>query len=96
MLYQLSRKGIKATDRIIEESVFYRTYQIYPKIISDRLLRFIESLILGKQHGCDRERSTIGNICMLKQTVEKAIEHNGKTHLDFVDLEKSFEKLDSG
>ena len=39
-------------------------------------------------------RSTIGNIFMLKQTVENRTEFNEETHLVSVDLEKSFGGLD--
>jgi len=80
------------TVRITEGSVF-SGYKIYGKIITQCFkTRISEAILFEEQNGFRIGRSCVGNVFIIKQTIEKRREFNLKTHMAFLDLEKAFDR----
>jgi sorting nexin-29 len=74
-------------------SILNSGYNIYAKIITQRLKTISEAILLEEQSGFRRGRSCIDNVFTLKQTVEKRREFNLETHIAFLDLGKAFDRV---
>jgi hypothetical protein len=68
--------------------------KIYAKIITARLHKIIEAIILEEQSGLRKGRSCADNIFILKQSIEKHREFNHELHLLFIDYVKAFDRVD--
>jgi hypothetical protein len=66
---------------------------IYAKIITQRFKIISETILLEEQNGCRIGSSCIYNVFIIKQTIEKRREFNLETHMAFLDLEKSFDRV---
>jgi len=53
-----------------------------------------ETILLEEQNGFRIGRSCIDNVFIIKQIMEKRREFNLETHMAFLDLEKTFDKVD--
>jgi hypothetical protein len=68
-------------------------YKIYGKIITQRFKTISEAILLEEQNGFKRGKSCIDNVFTLKQIIEKRREFNLETHMEFLDLEKTFDRV---
>ena len=50
-------------------------------------------MLLEEQNGFRIGRSCIDNVFIIKQTIEKRREFNLETHIDFLDLDKAFDRV---
>ena len=67
------------------------------KILANVLLGWlrpvIEPSLLEQQCGFRPQRETIDQIWVLRQVIEKAVEHRSNLHICFVDLSKAFDSV---
>jgi len=66
---------------------------MYGKIITGRLKTVSEAILLEEQNGFRIGRSYIDNVFTIEQTIEKRREFNLETHIAFLDLEKTFDRV---
>jgi hypothetical protein len=66
---------------------------MYGKIITGRLKTVSEAILLEEQNGLRIGRSYIDNVFTIEQTIEKRREFNLETHIAFLDLEKTFDRV---
>ena len=59
----------------------------------ERLKQSVEPLLLEAQCGFRSGRGTIDQIWLVRQLIEKSIEHDCAVHICFVDLEKAFDSV---
>lgn len=68
--------------------------KIYMKIIKDRIYPQIDRAQDTEQAGFRRGRSTIDQIFILNQLIEKAREYNFEIYLMFIDFQKAFDSVE--
>ena len=69
------------------------TWKGISKYSSGRLKQSVEPLLLEAQCGFHPGRGTIYQIWLVRQLIEKSIEHECAVHICFVDLEKAFDSI---
>jgi hypothetical protein len=75
-------------------SLLNEGYKIYAKIITARLQKTIEAIILEEQSGFRKGRLCADNIFIVKQLTEKHREFNHELHLLFTEYVKAFDRVD--
>lgn len=68
-------------------------YKILSKIINNRLKPHVEEFITDYQCGFKPNRSTTDNIYVVRQSMEKCLEHNIDLHMLFVDFKQVFDSI---
>ncbi|XP_055388138.1 uncharacterized protein LOC129616507 [Condylostylus longicornis] len=68
-------------------------YKILASIISKRLKTFAEGILYEYQRGFREGRSTIDQIFVVKQSMEKLYEYNQDVHLLFLDFKQVFDSI---
>ncbi|CAG4936021.1 unnamed protein product [Colias eurytheme] len=71
-------------------------YKILSYILLDRLEPYAEKILSDYQCGFRRNRSTIDQIFLIKQIMEKRWEYSQSMHALFVDFEKAYDSIDRG
>jgi hypothetical protein len=69
------------------------TYKIFAIILNKRLTHIIEEELIDFQSGFWQNRSTIDNIFIIRQIVEKCYEHNMDIHNIFIDYTHAFDSV---
>ena len=67
--------------------------EIYAGILEDGVRRVTGKLIDNEQGAFRTERAFVDQIFTLKQIVEKAREKKRKVYMGFIDLEKSYDRV---
>lgn len=68
--------------------------KILARVMSNRLLPYLDKLLPQSQCGFRPNRSTIDMIFALRQLQEKVIEQQEELHVAFVDITKAFDSID--
>jgi hypothetical protein len=68
-------------------------YKIFAIILNKRLTHIIEEELSDFKSGFRQNRSTISNIFMIRQIVEKCYEHNIYIHNIFIDYTHAFDSV---
>ena len=68
-------------------------YKIYAIILNQRLVDTVETELGDYQSGLRRNRSTIDNIFMIRQIIEKYYEYNADIHNIFLDYIHAFDSV---
>jgi hypothetical protein len=93
-LYQLTKRVIRLTVILLEESP---SYQLPTKILSNillaRLTPYVNEVIGDHQCGFRRNRSTTDQIFYIRQILEKKWEYNGTVHQLFIDFKKAYDSI---
>jgi hypothetical protein len=63
-------------------------YEVYYKILSNRISKIAENVILENQHGFRKGRSCTDCIFALTQLIEKRKEYNIKSSLDLLTMKR--------
>ena len=69
------------------------TYKIFAIILNQRLTELIEPMMGEYQSGFRPNRSTIDNIFILRQIIEKCYEFNIEIHNVFIDYSLAFDSI---
>ena len=67
--------------------------KIFARVLNDRLQLVVEEVVSDTQCGFRTGRGCVDMIFCVRQLVEKAIEHNTKIFLLFVDLRKAYDSV---
>jgi hypothetical protein len=68
-------------------------YKILSSIINLRIKGFAERIIGEYQVGFRASKSTIDQLFVIRQTIEKHHEHNSELHVLFVDFKQAFDSI---
>lgn len=74
-------------------SLLNTAYKIYSKIVTARLNKIAENILMEEQTGFRGGRSCTDNTFTIKQIIEKHREHNKETHILFIDYKKAFDRV---
>jgi len=68
-------------------------YKIFAIILNQRLVDIAESELGDYQSGFRPNRSTVNNIFMIRQIIEKCYEYNADIHNIFIDYMHAFDSI---
>ena len=71
-------------------------YKIFAIILNQRLVDIVEPMLGEYQSGFRPNRTTIENIFMIRQIIEKCYEHNIDIHNIFIDYSHAFDSIQKG
>jgi len=69
------------------------SYKIFAIILNQRLVDIVEIELRDYQSGFRHNRSTIDNIFMIRQIIEKCYEYNVDIHNIFIDYIHAFDSI---
>jgi len=75
-------------------SLLNTAYKILVTVINNRLKVYAEDFLSQEQNGFGRNRSTMDNIFIMRQILEKCYEYNIKMHILFIDFKQAFDSVD--
>ena len=75
-------------------SLLNTAYKILATAINNRLKTYAEDLLSQEQNGFRRNRSTVDNIFIMQQVLEKCYDYNIGMHVLFIDFKQAFDSVD--
>lgn len=94
LICPLHKKGCKLKCENYRGITLLNTaYKIFSNVLFDRLLPHAEQIVGQYQAGFRPERSTIDQIFVLRQMVEKTLEFNIQTHHLFIDFKAAYDSI---
>jgi hypothetical protein len=69
------------------------TYKIFSSILNERLKIAMEKIIVGYQCGFRQNKSTIDQIFIIRQVIEKQNKHGLDLRLPFIDFKQAFDSI---
>jgi sorting nexin-29 len=75
-------------------SLLNTAYKILATAINNILKTFTGDLLSQEQNGFRRNRSTLDNIFIMQQILEKCFEYNIERHALFIDFKQVFDSVD--
>jgi sorting nexin-29 len=75
-------------------SLLNTTYKILATAINNRLKTYADDLFSEEQNVFRKNRSTMHNIFIMPEILEKCYEYNIKKHVLFIDFKQAFDSVD--
>jgi hypothetical protein len=69
-------------------------YKIFAILLNNRLSEIVQEKLSDVQMGFRPDRSTVDNIFIIRQVIEKCHEHNNELHDVFIDYTQAFDSID--
>jgi hypothetical protein len=69
-------------------------YKIFAILLNNRLSEIVQEKLSDVQMGFIPDRSTVGNIFIIRQVFEKCYEYNIELHNVFIDYTQAFDPID--